>query len=51
MAGTLEILDKYMPDLLPVITNELSFDDCIKGFTRKNYPNEIKTVVRIKVRR
>ncbi len=47
MAGALEILEKYKPNLLPIVTDELSFDDCLKGFDRKNYPNAIKITVNI----
>ena len=47
MPGVLNILEKYKPDLLPIITEELNFDDCIGGFTRKNYPNAIKLTVKI----
>ena len=47
MAGVLAMLEKYQPDLSPIITDELLFDDCLKGFTRKNYPNSIKTTVTI----
>lgn len=47
MPGAISILEKYKPNLLPIITDELEFDDCIKGFTRENYPNAIKIAVRI----
>lgn len=47
MPGALAILEKYKPDLLPIITDELTFDDCIKGFARKNYPNSVKIAVKI----
>ncbi len=47
MSGALSILENHQPDILPIITNELSFDDCLNGFTRENYPNEIKIVVKI----
>lgn len=47
MAGALRILAEHKPDLLPIITDELAFDDCIVGFTRKNYPDAVKIAVRI----
>lgn len=47
MSGALSILEKHKPDILPIITDELEFDDCLKGFTRENYPNAIKIVVKI----
>ncbi len=47
MSGALKILEKHKPDLLPIITDELPFDDCIKGFTRKNYPDAVKITVKI----
>lgn len=47
MVGTLKILEEHKPDLLPIITDELPFDDCIKGFTRKNYPDAVKIAVKI----
>lgn len=47
MTGALAVLDKYKPDLAPIITNELTFDDCIAGFTRKNYPDAVKITVKI----
>ncbi len=47
MTGALKILEKHKPYLLPIITNELPFNDCIKGFTRKNYPNAVKITVKI----
>ena len=47
MPGALNILNEYNPDLSPIITDELPFDDCIKGFTRKNYPNSVKIAVKI----
>ena len=47
MIGALAVLDKYKPDLTPIITDELTFDDCIKGFTRKNYPDAVKITVKI----
>lgn len=47
MDGALSILEKHKPEILPIITDELEFDDCIKGFTRENYPNAIKIAVRI----
>ena len=47
MAGALNILAEHKPDLLPIITDELDFDDCIVGFTRKNYPNAVKIAVKI----
>lgn len=47
MVGALKILEEHKPDLLPIITDELPFDDCIKGFTRKNYPNAVKIAVKI----
>lgn len=47
MSGALTMLEKYKPDLLPIITDELIFDDCIGGFTRKNHPNSVKILVKI----
>ena len=47
MSGALRILEEHKPDLMPIITDELPFDDCIKGFTRKNYPNSVKIAVKI----
>lgn len=47
MSGVLGMLEKNNPDLSPIITDELSFDECLKGFTRKNFPNSIKTTVTI----
>lgn len=47
MSGALSILEKHKPNILPIITDELPFDDCIKGFTRENYPNAIKIAVEI----
>ncbi|MBR2861014.1 MAG: zinc-binding dehydrogenase [Clostridia bacterium] len=47
MAGALRILKNNKLDFSPIVTDELPFDDCIKGFTRKNYPNSIKTTVKI----
>lgn len=47
MAGALRILAEHKPNMLPIITDELDFDDCIVGFTRKNYPNAVKIAVRI----
>ena len=47
MSGALRILEEHKPDLMPIITDELPFDDCIKGFTRKNYPNAVKIAVKI----
>ena len=47
MSGALAILEKHKPDILPIITHDLPFDDCIKGFTRKNYPDAIKIAVKI----
>ena len=47
MTGALAVLEKYKPDLTPIITDELNFDDCIKGFTRKNYPDAVKITVKI----
>lgn len=47
MSGALSILEQHKPDILPIITDELSFEDCIKGFTRENYPNAIKIAVEI----
>ena len=45
MAEVIGFLKNYSPDLKPIITDELPFDDCIKGFYRKNYPDSIKTTV------
>lgn len=47
MVGALKILEKYKPDMSPIITDELPFDDCIKGFTRKNYRDAVKIAVKI----
>ncbi len=47
MSGVLAILEKHKPDLLPIITEEIPFDDCMKGFVRKNYPNATKITVKI----
>lgn len=47
MAGALRILAEHKPNMLPIITDELDFDDCIVGFVRKNYPNAVKIAVRI----
>ncbi len=47
MNGALEILNGHSFDLLPIITEELAFDDCAKGFVRENYPNAIKLTVKI----
>ncbi len=47
MAGVLEILDKHPVNLLPIITEEIPFEDCLKGFVRKNYKNAIKLTVKI----
>ncbi len=46
-SGVLAILERHKPDILPIITHDLPFDDCIKGFTRKNYPDAIKIAVKI----
>ena len=47
MTGALAILEKYQPDILPIITDELPFEDCIPGFFRKNYPDAVKIAVKI----
>ncbi len=47
MVGALRILEQHKPDLLPIITDELPFDDCIGGFVRKNYPDAVKIAVKI----
>lgn len=47
MSGALSILEKHKPDILPIITDELDFENCIKGFKRENYPNAIKIAVKI----
>ena len=47
MSRVLKILAEHKPDLLPIITDELPFDNCIKGFSRKNYPNSVKIAVKI----
>ncbi len=47
MPGAISILEKYKPNLLPIITDELEFEDCLKGFKRENYPNAIKIAVKI----
>lgn len=47
MSGALLMLDGKGRDLSPVITDILPFNDCIKGFSRKNYPNAIKIMVEI----
>ncbi len=47
MADALDILRANYVDLSPIISYELPFDDCIKGFERKNYPTSVKTTVKI----
>lgn len=47
MSGVLELLEKYKPDLSPIITHELPFADCMDGFLRKNYRDAIKIAVKI----
>lgn len=47
MAGALKVLAEHKPNLLPIITHELNFDDCMVGFHRKNYPNAVKIAVSI----
>lgn len=47
MSGALSVLEKYKPNILPIITDELEFEDSLKGFTRSNYPNAIKIAVKI----
>jgi L-iditol 2-dehydrogenase len=47
MVGALRILEQHKPDMLPIITDELPFDDCLDGFVRKNYPNAVKIAVKI----
>ena len=47
MVGALRILELHKPDMLPIITDELPFDDCLDGFVRKNYPNAVKIAVKI----
>jgi L-iditol 2-dehydrogenase len=47
MVGALRILEQHKPDLLPIITDELPFDDCLDGFIRKNYPDAVKIAVKI----
>ena len=47
MAGALRILAENRPNLLPILTDELAFDDCIAGFTRKKYPDAVKIAVKI----
>ncbi len=47
MKAVLDILEEHQPELSPMITDELEFDDCGKGFVRKNYPNAIKIMVSI----
>ena len=47
MSGALSILEKHKPDLSPIITDELDFSECLKGFKRENYPNAIKIAVKI----
>lgn len=47
MGGALKLLREHRPDILPIITDDLPFDDCIKGFDRKQYPDAIKIVVKI----
>jgi len=47
MSGALKILEKHRPDMSPIITHELPFDDCMEGFIRKNYPDAIKIAVKI----
>ena len=43
----MNILAEHKPNLLPIITDELDFEDCIVGFTRKNYPDAVKIAVKI----
>jgi len=47
MPGVLKLLEANHPDMTPIITDELPFDDCINGFVRKNYPNAVKITVKI----
>lgn len=47
MSGVLKILEQKKPNMLPIITDELNFEDCMKGFVRSNYPNSIKTMIKI----
>lgn len=47
MPGALKLLEEHRPVMMPIITHELPFDDCIKGFTRRNYPDAIKIAVKI----
>ncbi len=47
MAGVLKMLGESKCDLTPIITGELDFDKCMDGFIRSNYPNAIKTMVKI----
>lgn len=43
----LTVLEEHKPSLLPLITDELPFEECAPAFMRKNYPNAIKTMIRI----
>ena len=43
----LEILGEHNPNISPIITDELPFAECEKGFVRKNYPNAIKIMISI----
>ncbi len=47
MAGALRILKQHHPSLMPIITDELPFEDALEGFVRANYPNSVKTTVTI----
>jgi hypothetical protein len=47
MRGALSILEKYKPNVLPIITDSLPFDDCLNGFIRENYQDAIKITVEI----
>ena len=47
MVNAIKIIGKSKIDLSPIITDQLPFDQCLPAFTRKNYPNSIKTVIEI----
>lgn len=47
LSGALNVLEEHKPDLLPIITDELPFDDCLSGFVRDNYRDTIKIAVKI----
>ena len=47
LSGALNVLEKHRPNLLPIITDELPFDDCLGGFVREKYHDTIKIAVKI----